>query len=57
MLGPWQFPVQKPGKGIGVANISAKGAKVDLVFAYDPSSHKGEGVGRSSNGSTYKIVF
>ena len=51
------FSIHQPGKRIGVANLSSEGGKVDLVFAYDPSSHKGEGVGRSSNGSTYKIVF
>lgn len=51
------FSIQQPGKRIGIANLTAKGVEFDLVFAYDPSSSKGEGVGRSNHGSTYKIVF
>lgn len=51
------FSFDQSGKKVAVAKLIAREATVDLVFAYDPWSKAGEGVGLSSTGNRYALRF
>lgn len=51
------FSLQQPGKKIASATMKTDENSVDLIFAYDPWTKEGAGVGKGSNGATYRIVF
>jgi hypothetical protein len=46
-----------PGKQFGTATVVGDGLVIDVVYAVDPWSAHGHGVGKDNKGNNYKLQF
>ena len=51
------FSVTQPGQQIGSATLVGGGMVIDIVYAVDPWSGRGQGVGRDNRGGRYRVHF
>ncbi len=51
------FSFQQPGRQYGSATLVGQGLIIDIVYAVDPWTSHGYGVGRDNKGRRYKVQF
>jgi hypothetical protein len=51
------FSFHQPGQQFGSATVVGGGMVIDLVYAVDPWTGRGQGVGRDNRGGRYRVHF
>jgi hypothetical protein len=51
------FSFNQPGRQFGSAIVTGDGLVIDVVYAVDPWTSHGYGVGKDNQGGKYKVLF